>query len=41
MTMLEISDTLQINHNTVKSGLLRRKAELLKNLEGGDFDKSF
>ncbi|ALS78460.1 hypothetical protein AUO94_07190 [Planococcus kocurii] len=40
MTMLEISDTLQINHNTVKSRLLRGKAELLKSLEGGAFDES-
>ncbi|MDN4608559.1 RNA polymerase sigma factor [Sporosarcina highlanderae] len=36
MTMQEISETLGINHNTVKSRLLRGKNALLKNLEGGN-----
>lgn len=34
MTMLEISETLQIKHNTVKSRLLRGKDVLSKKLEG-------
>lgn len=36
MTMQEISETLGINHNTVKSRLLRGKSALLKSLEGGN-----
>lgn len=34
MTMQEISETLEIKHNTVKSRLLRGKNALIKNLEG-------
>ncbi|MFC5604633.1 RNA polymerase sigma factor [Sporosarcina koreensis] len=41
MTMQEISETLGINHNTVKSRLLRGKNALLKNLEGGNYNGSF
>ncbi|WP_339254112.1 sigma-70 family RNA polymerase sigma factor [Sporosarcina sp. FSL W8-0480] len=37
MTMQEISETLGINHNTVKSRLLRGKNALLKNLEGSNY----
>ena len=33
MTMQEVSEILEINHNTVKSRLLRGKNALLKNLE--------
>lgn len=41
MTMQEISETLGINLNTVKSRLLRGKNALQKNFEGGIYNGEF